>query len=120
MSLAIRTYTHDKAAPLKSGGETLFKALGHPLVAPLAAALIGRLAQAGSVAFYDPDGHLESFDALYPLASVRSAGFFVQRVEELGRSTRSRPAAPPRSCLPRSTARATRRRSVTCCRRAPS
>jgi hypothetical protein len=94
MSLAIRTYTHDKAAPLKSGGETLFKALGHPLVAPLAAALISRLERAGPVAFYDPDGHLESFDALYPLAKVGSAGFFVQRVEELGRSFRGAAAQP--------------------------
>ncbi|GIL38207.1 hypothetical protein [Roseiterribacter gracilis] len=94
MSLAIRTFTHDKAAPLKFGGETLFKALGHPLVAPLAAALLARLEAAGPVAFYDPDGHLESFEALYPLAKVQPAGFYVQRLEELGRSFRGAAAQP--------------------------
>lgn len=94
MSLAIRTFTHDKAAPLKFGGETLFKALGHPLVAPLAAALLARLEAAGPVAFYDPDGHLDSFDALYPLARVQGGGFYVQRLEELGRSFRGAAAKP--------------------------
>ena len=59
MPLDIRTFTNaDHRTGWRPGnnpgGHTLFKALGHPLTAPKAAALIDRLAAAGPIAVYDP------------------------------------------------------------------
>ncbi len=76
------------------GGSTLFKALGHPLAAPLARALIERLARAGPVAVYDPVGAAEAFDAFYGLAELDLAGVYVQRVEALGRRVLGRAVEP--------------------------
>jgi hypothetical protein len=91
MSLRIETYTNPKFQSgfrpgNNVGGNTLFKALGHPLAAQAAADLLKRLVKAGSIAIYDPDSALESFDALYDLGSCKVAGVYVQRVEFLGRT----------------------------------
>lgn len=78
MALKIETFSN------VTGGSSFFKAAGHPLAAPLAAALIRRLEEGGPVAFYDPYDMLGSFAELYDLARVPKAGLYVQDVEKVG------------------------------------
>lgn len=80
MSLKIETFSN------KTGGQCYFKALGHPLAAAPAQALVRQLSEAGSVAIYDPLGQVEPFDALYDLsASATLEGFYVQDLDHLDR-----------------------------------
>ena len=76
------------------GGSSLYKALTHPLAAEQARALLERLAAAGPVAVYDPDGIIAAFDAFYPLGKVDIAGLYVQNVEHLGARFRNHAARP--------------------------
>ena len=90
MSLQIDTFTNQafgaNARPgNNAGGNTLFKALGHPLAANLAADLMQRLRAAGPIAIYDPDGSADSFDAFYRLRDCDIAEVFVSRIEDLER-----------------------------------
>ena len=66
------------------GGNAVFKALTHPLVAAKAAALQQKL-QGKRVAVYDPDGHYGQFAALFPLKESRIEGYYVQNVAHRGR-----------------------------------
>ncbi len=50
----------------RAGGNVLYKALAHPLAAEGFARLYARLAQAGPVALYDPDGIADALVAMYP------------------------------------------------------
>ena len=78
----------------KTGGATLFKALGHPeSVAPVAA-LLDRLRQSGPVAVYDPVGHLAALAELYDLSDLPIAGMFVQDVEQVGSDRLGQTARP--------------------------
>ena len=86
MSLRIETFTNPKFGSVfrpgnNVGGNTLFKALGHPLAAQAAPDLRKRLRAGGPVAIYDPEAALESFDALYSLAGIDIADIYVQRLE---------------------------------------
>ncbi|NIJ40951.1 hypothetical protein FHS78_001232 [Parvibaculum indicum] len=67
-----------------AGGATLFKALGHPLTAPRAHALMDELKDEGPVALFDPMGYVSNFHAYYDLSKLDLAGYFVQRMEDLG------------------------------------
>lgn len=86
MTLKIETFTN--AAPgawrvgNNAGGQSLFKALGHPLAAAEARDLLSRLKDAGSVAIYDPIGQLGGFRALYGLGGAKIVDVFVQNVSE--------------------------------------
>jgi len=88
MALAIETF---KNADLSqgwrpgnnAGGATLFKALGHPLTAPKARALVASLTKSGPVAIYDPAGMVSNLHAYYNLAQLDLAGYYVQRVEDM-------------------------------------
>jgi hypothetical protein len=91
MSLRIETYTNPKFQSgfrpgNNVGGNTLFKALGHPLAAQAVPELLKSLVNGGPLAIYDPDGALESFDALYGLGACKITGVYVQRVESVGRA----------------------------------
>lgn len=95
MSLQIETFTNQSfganARPgNNAGGNTLFKALGHPLAAEAARRLMDRLQAGGPIAIYDPDGSAETFDAFYRLRDCDIAAIYVQRVEELERRILSR------------------------------
>ncbi len=79
MTLAISTFSN------KSGGECLFKALGHPLVVPRIEALLSDLGEAGPVAIYDPNNAVSSLAALYAIDCVQISNIYVQKLEELGR-----------------------------------
>jgi hypothetical protein len=88
MTLQIETFknadlAHGWRPGNNAGGATLFKALGHPLSAPKAHALIASLAKAGPVAIYDPTHAIGSFHAYYDLSKLDVAGYYVQRVEDL-------------------------------------
>ncbi len=86
--LPIETFLNNK------GGNVLYKALAHPLAAERAAALIKMLERNGPVAIYDPDDAIRSFEAFHGLGDVSLAGYFVQKVEALGKSFRGREAQP--------------------------
>ncbi len=50
----------------RAGGNVLYKALAHPLAAEAFGRLYARLAEAGPVALYDPDGIADALVAMYP------------------------------------------------------
>jgi hypothetical protein len=88
MPLAIDTFSN------LTGGNAFFKAIGHPLAAPKAKALLDGIAARGPVAIYDPHGFASGFAALHPLDRLELAGVFVQNVEQVGAQHLGRPALP--------------------------
>lgn len=86
MTLKIETFTNAQPGAWRvgnnAGGQSLFKALGHPLAAPKARELLSRLEAAGSVAIYDPIGQFGGFRALYGLGGAKIVDVFVQNVAE--------------------------------------
>ena len=66
------------------GGNVLYKAFAHPLVAERLASLAGRLAAAGPLALYDPDGVADALWALNPQMPAPGE-CYVHDVEQLGR-----------------------------------
>lgn len=99
MGLRLETYVNrsfgaDARPGNNAGGQSLFKALGHPLAADAAPALLAKLAAAKSVAIYDPDDFVQTFDAIYPLAGIELADIFVQNVDEIGRDKLGRKTKP--------------------------
>ncbi|HXH02080.1 MAG TPA: hypothetical protein VNN09_02050 [Candidatus Competibacteraceae bacterium] len=87
MALAIETFDSRK------GGQSFFKALGHPLAARQAGALLDAL-RSGSVALYDPHGLAQGFDALYDLSRIAVSEVFVQDVNAVGSVVLERLARP--------------------------
>src|SRR5690606_4436586 len=85
--LNIETFRNDR------GGNSFFKAIGHPLSARQVPSLLERL-RGGPVAVYDPLGFAAGFAEIHPLDGVQLAGFFVQDVETLGTSFGGCPAQP--------------------------
>ncbi|HYH38102.1 MAG TPA: hypothetical protein VD860_07770 [Azospirillum sp.] len=88
MTLRIATFSN------ATGGNSLFKALGHPLAAPKAVTLVGKLVEAGPVAIYDPLGLAEGFAEFHDLARVAVQGVYVQDVEAVGRTILGHVARP--------------------------
>ncbi|HTI87751.1 MAG TPA: hypothetical protein VL966_14185 [Alphaproteobacteria bacterium] len=86
MTLKIETFTNAQPGAWRvgnnAGGQSLFKALGHPLAAPRARELLARLKAAGPVAVYDPIGQFAGFRALYGLGGTNVVDFFVQNVAD--------------------------------------
>ncbi|WP_119677746.1 hypothetical protein [Indioceanicola profundi] len=78
MALRIETFSN------VTGGNAVFKALGHPLVAPKADKLLMELRCAGPVAVYDPLGLAVPFAELFPLTGVEIAAVYVQDVQKIG------------------------------------
>lgn len=77
-----------------TGGSTVFKALGHPLIAAKAAGWVADLAARGPLALFDPQGVLQDLAALYDLSAWRVADIYVQRIEDLGRISLGRTVKP--------------------------
>jgi hypothetical protein len=88
MTLRVRTF--DNA----TGGKSLFKALGHPAVAPRVRRWIDALAKRGRIAIYDPNDAMTEFAQLYDPVSWQLAGTYVQRFERVGRPILGSPAEP--------------------------
>lgn len=80
MALSIETFRHQGST---HAGATLFKALGHPYVAAMAADLVARLKSAGSLAVFDPYGHADHFATFH--GAIECDGVFVQNVADVGR-----------------------------------
>ncbi|MFZ0692711.1 MAG: hypothetical protein WAN51_00920, partial [Alphaproteobacteria bacterium] len=97
MTLAIETFTNPGAKGWRPGnnvgGSTLFKALGHPLIAARARALRAKLA-AGPIAVYDPFDQAGCFDAFYGLTDLDVTDVFVQKIEDIGGKRLGRTAKP--------------------------
>lgn len=75
--LSIQTFSN------VSGGNTLYKALAHPLAAERVPALMESLRRNSPAVLYDPLGQAESFASLYDLSPVRLDACLAQRVEDL-------------------------------------
>ena len=88
MALSIETYSNIK------GGNSVFKAVSHPLAARKARALIDRLAAAGPVALYDPFGFFGSFAEFYDTSRIDIRHVFVQDVTRIGATIAGRTAQP--------------------------
>ncbi len=77
MKLRIETFSNVK------GGSAFFKAIGHPLAAARAHALLGELNASGAMALYDPLGLAPEFLSLYELSGTDLRAAFVQKIEAL-------------------------------------
>jgi len=98
MSLKIKTFSN------ATGGNSAFKALGHPLTAPKAQALLEKLKSQGPIAIYDPLGLAVDFDDLYGFSGVSFSGIFIQNLADLGRKFLGQEVQPVTS-LPQCTAK---------------
>jgi len=99
MTLRIQTFTNPRFdAAMRpgnnAGGQTLFKAMGHPMVAPKARALVETLKGVGAFAVYDPNDQAACFDALYDLGSLPIGAVYGQRSERFGDSSLGREIRP--------------------------
>jgi hypothetical protein len=68
----------------QSGRNVFYRAAIHPKTAPLTAGMIEALANADSIAVYDPAGYFADLAALHDLESWAVEGVYVQRIEEVG------------------------------------
>ena len=88
--MALRIDTFDNVR----GGNTIYKALAHPLAAAPGHALITGLARYGKVAVVDPHGAAEGFAELFDLSALDIAGVYVQDVARIGKTVLGCAAAP--------------------------
>ncbi len=86
MALNIHTFSN------KTGGDSVFKAIGHPLTADAMPGLLTRLRERGRVAIYDPFDQLGVLAALHDLSMLDVAAVYVQAVEEIGADRLGMPA----------------------------
>jgi hypothetical protein len=88
MALKIETFSNAK------GGDSFFKAIGHPNAQTAIRALLRRLTAARPIAIYDPHGTASAFAEIHPLDASGIAGVFVQSVSEIGTSILGHRAQP--------------------------
>jgi hypothetical protein len=88
--MALRIDTFDNVR----GGNTIYKALAHPLAAAPGHALITGLARYGKVAVVDPHGAAEGYAELFDLSGLDIAGVYVQDVARIGKTVLGHAAAP--------------------------
>lgn len=88
MTLAIETFSN------VTGGVSFFKAVGHPLAAKKASALIAEIAAAGPVGVYDPHGFADAFAELHDCSTLNLAASFVQDITKIGSPVLGVPSAP--------------------------
>jgi hypothetical protein len=88
--MALRIDTFDNAR----GGNTLYKALTHPLAARPGRALVAALAARPPTAIVDPFGGAAGFAEIFGLAGVEIAGVYVQDIARIGTTVLGHHAAP--------------------------
>lgn len=88
MALKIETFSNVK------GGDSFFKAIGHPAAQASFETLLQRLRAAGPVALYDVAGTADAFAEIHPLDGVAITGAFVQAIAEIGRPIQRLRAQP--------------------------
>jgi hypothetical protein len=76
------------------GGNTLYKALAHPLAAAPGRELIDRLSHYGTIAVVDPQGAAEGFAELFDLSRLDITGIYVQDISRIGKTVLGRAAEP--------------------------
>lgn len=76
------------------GGQSFFKALGHPVAAEKMASLLKDLASQDGMAIYDPAGWLRPFSELYDLSGLMVERLFVQKYEDFGSTWKGLSAEP--------------------------
>ena len=64
MALSIETFSNT------AGGNGFYKAITHPMAAPLFSRLTRRLADDAPVAVYDPSGYFEAITEFYDLSGI--------------------------------------------------
>lgn len=69
----------------RTGGDALFRAVGHPLAVAPARALAAELAAAGPVAIYDPFGAWPTLRALHDFSGLRVAGLYGRDHAHIGK-----------------------------------
>lgn len=87
MALRIETFSDAK------GGNTFFKAIGHPLAARKAAEFFVGL-RAGPVALYDPLGLATALAEIHDLNDLNLAGVYVQDLADLGKAVLGQSTRP--------------------------
>ena len=80
MTINVEMFSNVKG---KSG---FFKAIGHPLVVPLARDLMTRLQAAGNLAIYDPQGFMAGLNEFYSLAGLNISEVYAQKIEDIGQT----------------------------------
>ncbi len=88
MALNIETFSNS------TGGNGFFKAITHPLAAPMFARLARRLADNAPVAIYDPSRFVEGITEFHDFSAIELDGVFVQRVVDFGRAIAGQRARP--------------------------
>ncbi len=88
MALSIETFSNVK------GGDSFFKAIGHPAAQASIQTLLQRLRAAGPVALYDVWGTAQAFAEIHPLSSISVTDVFVQAVDDIGKPILGRHAQP--------------------------
>ncbi|MBL8833465.1 MAG: hypothetical protein JNL71_13820 [Rhodospirillales bacterium] len=78
----------------RTGGDALFRAVGHPLAVEPAAALVAKLKAAGKVAVYDPFGAFATLTALQDFSGVSFVGLYGRDHQHLGRKVGAFTVAP--------------------------
>lgn len=76
------------------GGQTLFKALGHPACVPAAQKLVNTLESRGPIAIFDPTCAIGNFHAFFNLSGCTIEDYFVQRIEDLSTAFQGQKAKP--------------------------
>src|SRR5579872_711697 len=99
MGLRIETFDNVR------GGNTLYKALAHPLAAAPGRELIERLSRYDKIAIVDPQGTATGFSELFDLSRLGISGSYVQDIARIGTTVLGQPAKPL-SSLEQSPARA--------------
>ena len=87
----------------QTGRNIFYRAAIHPMTAPLTEKLIKRVAEARSVAVYDPSGYFVDLAAMNDLSRWQIEGVYVQRMEQVG-ETRCGHKTRPVLALPDSNA----------------
>jgi hypothetical protein len=88
MGLRIETFDNVR------GGNTLYKALTHPLAAAPGRALVAELRRHGRVAVVDPGGAAAGFAEIFGLAGGDVAGVYVQDIARVGSAVLGHRAQP--------------------------
>ncbi|MCZ8125080.1 MAG: hypothetical protein O9277_16840 [Magnetospirillum sp.] len=78
----------------RTGGDALFRAVGHPLAVEPARALAAELAARGPVAVYDPYGAWATLSALQDFSAVRVSGLYGQNHAHIGKDVGGRAVRP--------------------------
>lgn len=78
----------------RTGGDALFRAVGHPLASEPARALVARLKAAGRIAVYDPYGAFATLTALQDFSGLDIVGLYGRDAQHLGRRVGARTVEP--------------------------